>query len=146
MPANSRQQRKRNSTRSNNDKNSIENDTKRPLLDLSASSTNSIDSENFSINKTRLALTEPAPFSDEPKAIAERNSVNYTQKVTMEMAKDNTGLFLVFFFFLIFSLKILIFLMIYENKQHKLKSPGKHLIFYNVYQKKYSIEIISKNN
>lgn len=41
-------------------------------------------------NTLELAPRDPAPYTDEPKAIATRNSIDY-HKITFEEAKNNTG-------------------------------------------------------
>lgn len=39
------------------------------------------------------ALYRPAPFSDEPEAVAERNRCDYSIKITKEMAESGAGKF-----------------------------------------------------
>lgn len=41
--------------------------------------------------KQRLALTDAAPYSDDEIAISRRNRIDYSKKVTMEMAKSGKG-------------------------------------------------------
>lgn len=90
MSTSVRQQRKRTATR-NNDKIEKAESPKKFLLDKSSFSTNTTFEDPLSVSNMRLALKEPAPYSDEPKAISELNSVDYSNKITMEMAKNNTG-------------------------------------------------------
>jgi hypothetical protein len=48
-------------------------------------------SEYLNVPPVQLAMCLPAPFSDEPRAIIERDRVDYSQKITLEMAKNNAG-------------------------------------------------------
>lgn len=86
-----RQQRKRAATRNNVEIKKMDS-PKKFLLDSFASSINTSKEKNIlSVSDMRFALNVPAPYSDEPEAILELNSVDYSQKITMEMAKNNTG-------------------------------------------------------
>lgn len=80
MSMTNRQNRKRGSAASE----TSENDVKKRLLDGEM-----VIAEE--IPRMRLALNQPAPYSDEPEAIAERGRIDYTKKITLEMAKNNTG-------------------------------------------------------
>lgn len=50
-----------------------------------------LSNKNDSEPKKLIGLRSPAPYSDEIEAIEERNSVDYSKKITLEMAKNNTG-------------------------------------------------------
>ena len=37
------------------------------------------------------SLCQPAPFSDESEAIVERNRIDYSQKITIDLARSGQG-------------------------------------------------------
>ncbi len=74
--------------RSANDKKSASTSPPKSKVSRKSATTTIKDPEFISLP---LALQAPAPYSDEPAAIAERNSVDYSHKVTMEMAIANSG-------------------------------------------------------
>ena len=80
-----RQLRKRSATTSNG------NATKKPANAKQVAP--KLEPDVNTLTHRRLALCEAAPYSDEPAAIEERNSVDYSKKITFEMAMNNTGEF-----------------------------------------------------
>jgi choline-phosphate cytidylyltransferase len=78
-----RQLRKRNAN--------IQNGNTKKLLHGSKNECPKLEPDVNTLAERRLALSEPAPYSDEPAAIDERNRVDYSKKITLEMAKNNEG-------------------------------------------------------